>query len=1322
MLYDRFGQPLYTVQEASDVNKQFDEFEHVKQVANELYNEWETYSYGIPKKGKIENVPSAEYYEKHYHFLSPEEFEKYGGGICWDYVEWGVNFLKDKDVKVRTFYIWTETPPNWDTHTFLVIDCGDMQRYVYVESSFKLLKGVWIHNSLDEIIDTITWNMFKCNDNARRFDKFRYVVFEYTGSHPPYGCTCRQYMDWMVNQKDIREGYAEKDKPPAGIVKESADIFLEEKLSAEDKKKLPDDMYGLIIRDKDGNIIDRKYPLNDEDHVLQAVRFFNKAPDEYKEELARNIVKRAKELNMDWEKWDVLKPHLNKSKNVQESVTHDGVSNAKQIAKRINAQYKKDSKPPTGNQNCLICTWCAEANFRGINALPRPVYSPRDPIFDINGWDIVIKPNKTPIKSKDDVIKKLTVSGNGARYYIHVHWRGGSGGHEFLLLNIDNTIYVMDAQQGFVEPITSKEGSKYFDDADYKDSFICRLDNKDFNQTLFDENNDRSKTLRWNPKLDIPYMREHDMLGEDEEFNQDIMTESYAMEGAWQDIRNGVNPWSKTRYFHITTKRDLDKKPLQPRIPTWVKELKDPEKTMKETGRWENITTPRVCVSTSIEGALNSIMNIWKLTDKKFGSEQLYVFTPEKPIDQYKHKTNKEIIRDGDVFDAQTTKEAWILEPVKMKFYGTIQVDRVSDNGNSYPVIMPGGKKNKDDKIGKYTYKWHWLIHPSVQKKMDQYDAENAAEEAAKKKKDESSKPIKEGYTIMDSYRSIQSFLEGNYTAFQEADEDVKEKEKPTEDMTDEELEDDMQQTEKEDTTDVPDTEVSNNVGDDSDMDLSDFGDNGGDDLPNNEYDPKEVETLNALVASEASAMSEYMDAAKASHVDVLQRLYSDIGDEERFHMEQLLFAKAELTGEKYIPRDPDVKKEYEELLEMGMDEESAMATAVDKMGLRAKIDESDGDIDVDIETIEHDVEALECAICNTELLLTFMEHAEEVQDQSVIDQIITITESYYVQEEVMNTRTMTKQQNPPANLGLALVKAIWSIINLFAKLINTLKAWLKKSAYKRDRLRQWIDKHGIVGLFSSPISMYIWNDHTNDVDFDDIVYDINLLTYLTRYCGETAKLDDKYMDWFNQFPRNWLPFGMAPNHKNGFPNTPEDAWDKIRGIESIKTRIVVNENNENLLREIFFGKTDKTSFVKFNPNSGSDDTIYKSNNIYNRMEYILDACKFYANEAGKVMDGYHKIEGDQNSIFYTDHNLYSQNYKYLKGITKNFSTIAHWLSHDMKVVMYLNDGVLQEMERYDTEHNNVSDRQQHPNQWGMFADDSHKLDNRNKPIIAPRG
>lgn len=1206
---------------------------------------------------------------------------------------------------------------------------------------------------------------------------------------------------------------------------ESIESFIQEsKLSSDERNDLDDNQFGIPEL--------RKYPLNDEDHVLQAVRFFNKAPDEYKEELARNIVKRAKELNMDWENWDVLKPYL--PKTTQESTASNGLTNARLIASRIHEQTEKDSKLPTGNQNCLICTWCAEANFRGINVLPRPVYSPRDPIFDINGWDIVIKPNKTPIKSKDDVIKKLTVSGNGARYYIHVHWQGGSGGHEFLLLNIDNTIYVMDAQQGFVEPITSKEGNRYFDDTDYKDSFICRLDNKEFNQTLFDENNDRSKTLKWDDDVDIPYMRKHHMLGEDDntkcievpskeaikylkadselkqywktlydetvgeilvdptngnhighvfvwnneknrgfifdlevkpeyrrkgygsrlindavlkyhgydltvektntpaiklykkygfeiirtvdghQYHMKLKSSKNVQEGAWQDIRNGVNPWSKTRYFHITTNRDLDKKPLQPRIPTWVKELKDPEKTMKETGRWENITTPRVCVSTSIEGALNSIMNIWKLTDKKFGSEQLYVFTPEKPIDQYKHKTNKEIMRDGDVFDAQTTKEAWILEPVKMKFYGTIQVDRVSDNGNSYPVIMPGGKKNKDDKIGKYTYKWHWLIHPSVQKKMDQYDAENAAEEAAKKKKDESSKPIKEGYTIMDSYRSIQSFLEGNYTAFQEADEDVKEKEKPTEDMTDEELEDDMQQTEKEDTADVPDAEVSDNVGDDSDMDLSDFGNNGGDDLPNNEYDPKEVETLNALVASEASAMSEYMDAAKASHVDVLQRLYSDIGDEERFHMEQLLFAKAELTGEKYIPRDPDVKKEYEELLEMGMDEESAMATAVDKMGLRAKIDESDGDIDVDIETIEHDMETLEAAIYNTQLLMTIMEHVEEIQDHHIIDQVVAVTESFYYQEEMMNTSMMPKKYTRPTNLGAVLWKATMAIVNFFAQLIRKFRSWIAQQKWKRDRLRQWIDKHGIEGLFSANIQLYIWNDHNDGPDFEDLIEYLNMLAFMTRHCGRSAELDSKYMEFFNQTPDDTLPFAVKRETYQKKP-TIEFAWDMVSKTHFMKTRVVVTKDNKNLLRELFFGKTEDRSILAFNSkNAGQDDTIYKSDNLYHRVEYVLEACHFYANQAGKVMNGYHAIEGDQSSIFYTHRNLYNQNYQYLKGVNHGFSKLAQCLSHDLKVIMYLNNGSLQETEKYDKEHNNPHDRVQHPNARAMFVDGSDKL-SRNK-------
>lgn len=115
-------------------------------------------------------------------------------------------------------------------------------------------------------------------------------------------------------------------------------------------------------------------------------------------------------------------------------------------------------------------------------------------------------------------------------------------------------------------------------------------------------------------------------------------------------------------------------------------------------------------------------------------------------------------------------------------------------------------------------------------------------------------------------------------------------------------------------------------------IDITSFGTDTSD--IHNEYDPKEVDRLNTLIASENSAIGEYFTASKETNVDVLRRLYSDIGEEERFHSEQLIFAKSQLTGEKYIPRDPDVRKEYEELLAMGMDEETAMTTAVDRVGL----------------------------------------------------------------------------------------------------------------------------------------------------------------------------------------------------------------------------------------------------------------------------------------------------------------------------------------------------------------------------------------------------
>lgn len=200
------------------------------------------------------------------------------------------------------------------------------------------------------------------------------------------------------------------------------------------------------------------------------------------------------------------------------------------------------------------------------------------------------------------------------------------------------------------------------------------------------------------------------------------LEKKHVQEGAWNDIKHGVNPWSKKLFFHLSYDPDLDEKELKPQIPAWLKELKDPEKTMKETGRYENYTTPRVCLSPSIEGCLVAIMNTWKLGQSYIPGKQVYVYVPEKPITEYKHKTNKEIIRDGDIFDAIETKEMWILEPVKLKRYGSIIIDEVKDDGRRHPVIDKNGKKKKDDHIGRMDFKWHWFMHPSIQKEHEKYE------------------------------------------------------------------------------------------------------------------------------------------------------------------------------------------------------------------------------------------------------------------------------------------------------------------------------------------------------------------------------------------------------------------------------------------------------------------------------------------------------------------------------------------------------------------------------------------------------------------------
>ena len=191
------------------------------------------------------------------------------------------------------------------------------------------------------------------------------------------------------------------------------------------------------------------------------------------------------------DKFQVVISEDNTINESQVFLENTNISDIRNVVNKIYQKYLKDKKPPTGNQNCQLCTWCVESWFRGINVLPRPIYSPTDIVFKFNGYDIVKNPELIKFRSKEDFKRVIYSSGNGSRYYVHVKWNGGSGGHEFMAINMDNIIYIIDAQQGIIENMDTSYAVKDYFNINYDESYMVRLDNKQFNKELLKYNNNK---------------------------------------------------------------------------------------------------------------------------------------------------------------------------------------------------------------------------------------------------------------------------------------------------------------------------------------------------------------------------------------------------------------------------------------------------------------------------------------------------------------------------------------------------------------------------------------------------------------------------------------------------------------------------------------------------------------------------------------------------------------------------------------------------------------------------------------------------------------
>ena len=319
----------------------------------------------------------------------------------------------------------------------------------------------------------------------------------------------------------------------------------------------------------------------------------------------------------------------------------------KSIVNKIHSKVEQDRKDPTDNQNCQLCTWCFEAQMRGIDILPRPVYSPRDIIFNFDGCDIVNSNEKIKFNSIEDLEKIIK---NNQRYYCHINWSGSQGGHEFILLNYNDQIYIIDAQDGTTALLYSDD--YYFKDINFSNSFICRLDDKELNTNIL-KYNDNKYLLQWNEDEDTKYLRDNGMS---EQLVENIISQK----------------------LYRLSQNNLDGKVLKPSIPD----------NYFTRNNYEDNTTPRVCFAPSIDKCLMAL-------SQKCDGMKLYVYIPENTYNIYKPSVN-------EVPDSKITDEVWITIPVKVRCIGQIEV--IGDAGKDGHKFKYG---NKEAEL--YDWNWKWL-------------------------------------------------------------------------------------------------------------------------------------------------------------------------------------------------------------------------------------------------------------------------------------------------------------------------------------------------------------------------------------------------------------------------------------------------------------------------------------------------------------------------------------------------------------------------------------------------------------------------------------
>lgn len=160
----------------------------------------------VNKDGSIINQIKQNSF-KDYLTLSPNQFKKYKGGICWDYVAYEYPYFKShfSNVKIKSFFFAiVKNNMITDTHTFLLFYMND--KVYWFEDSWKPHCGIYEYNNEDEAISNIT-------DILRGSSKDDWFIVEYNAGDKKFiGIPEREYISIMAKLPEYKFKYIKDAK------------------------------------------------------------------------------------------------------------------------------------------------------------------------------------------------------------------------------------------------------------------------------------------------------------------------------------------------------------------------------------------------------------------------------------------------------------------------------------------------------------------------------------------------------------------------------------------------------------------------------------------------------------------------------------------------------------------------------------------------------------------------------------------------------------------------------------------------------------------------------------------------------------------------------------------------------------------------------------------------------------------------------------------------------------------------------------------------------------------------------------------------------